>query len=119
MLPEPGSQSREQDGSPGGRLREGRPQDGDPEPVSLVVSHPKPRPDRIPLRGLDPAARYRVTAWPPGDDSMAARNAVERGGDDLMSAGILIVATRPETAARGDFQARLFVLEAVEQPATD
>jgi hypothetical protein len=36
-----------------------------------------------------------------------------------MRAGILIVATRPETAARGDFQARLFVLDAVEQPATD
>jgi hypothetical protein len=50
---------------------------------------------------------------------MAARNAVERGGDDLMSAGILVVATRPETAARSDFQARLFVLDAVEQPATD
>ena len=84
-----------------------------------ILNRPQPGSDRIPLRGLDPAARYRVTAWPPGDDSMAARNAVERGGDDLMRAGILIVATRPETAARGDFQARLFVLDAVEQPATD
>jgi alpha-galactosidase len=84
-----------------------------------ILNRPQPGSDRIPLRGLDPAARYRVTAWPPGDDSMAARNAVERGGDDLMRAGILIVATRPETAARGDFQARLFVLDAVEQHATD
>jgi hypothetical protein len=91
----------------------------DPEQVSRILNRPQPGSDRIPLRGLDPAARYRVTAWPPGDDSMAARNAVERGGEDLMSAGILIVATRPETAARGDFQAHLFVLEAVEQPATD
>jgi len=45
---------------------------------------------------------------------MASRNALLRGGDDLMSAGILVVANRPETAARGDFQARLFVLEAVD-----
>ena len=81
-----------------------------------ILNRPQPGSDRISLRGLDPAARYRVTAWPPGDDSMAVRNAVERGGDDLMSAGILLVATRPETAARGDFQARLFVLEAVDQP---
>ena len=35
-----------------------------------------------------------------------------------MSTGILIVATRPETAARGDDQARLFVLEAVEERGT-
>ena len=79
-----------------------------------ILNHPQPGSDRIPLRGLDPAARYRVTAWPPGDDSMAARNTLVRGGDDLMSAGILIVATRPETAVRGDFQARLFVLEVTD-----
>jgi len=79
-----------------------------------ILNHPQAGPQRIPLRGLDPAALYRVTAWPPGDDSMASRNALVRGGDDLMSAGILVAATRPETATRGDFQARLFVLEAVE-----
>jgi alpha-galactosidase len=79
-----------------------------------ILNHPQPGSDRIPLRGLDPAARYRVTAWPPGDDSMAARNTLVRGGDDLMSAGILVVATRPETAVRGDFQARLFVLEVTD-----
>jgi hypothetical protein len=73
----------------------------DPEQISRILNRPQPGSDRIPLRGLDPAARYRVTAWPPGDDSMAAQNVVERGGEDLMSAGILIV------------------LEAVEQPATD
>jgi hypothetical protein len=45
---------------------------------------------------------------------MASRNALVRGGDDLMGAGILVVADRQETAARGDFLARLFVLEAVD-----
>jgi len=79
-----------------------------------ILNHPQSGPQRFPLRGLDPAALYRVAAWPPGDDSMASRNALVRGGDDLMSSGILVVATRPEIAARGDFQARLFVLEAVE-----
>jgi alpha-galactosidase len=79
-----------------------------------ILNHPEPGPDRIPLRGLDPAALYRVTAWPPGGDSMASRNALVRGGDDLMGAGILVVADRQETAARGDFLARLFVLEAVD-----
>jgi hypothetical protein len=35
-----------------------------------------------------------------------------------MRSGTVIVATRPETAARGDFQARLFALEVVEERGT-
>ena len=118
-IPELRSQSCEQCDGPGHRLREGRARDGDPKQVSWILNHPRPGPHRIPLRGLDPATRYRVSVWPPGADSMVSRNGVERGGDDLMNTGILLVATRPETAARGDFQARLFVLEAGEQPAPD
>jgi len=35
-----------------------------------------------------------------------------------MSSGTVIVAMRPETAARGGFQARLFVPEVVEERGT-
>lgn len=71
-----------------------------------------PGPDRIRLRGLDPAATYRVSVWPAGDDAIARANSIERGGDDLMEAGLLILGDRDEAVARGDFWARLFVLEA-------
>jgi hypothetical protein len=72
-----------------------------------------PGPDRVRLRGLDPAASYRVSVWPATGDPIEAMNAIVRGGDDLMNAGLLLATERHAAARRGDFWARLFVLEAV------
>ncbi len=89
-----------------------------PERRSAVVGHyrvlnrPSPGPARLRLRGLDPAITYDVAAWPASDDTVARLNRGPRGGDELMAAGLLLDATRGEVTARGDFQARLFVLEA-------
>ncbi|MCY7419841.1 MAG: alpha-galactosidase, partial [Chloroflexi bacterium] len=77
------------------------------------LSRPMPGPRSIALRGLDPATRYRVRVWPTSDDSLVRRNEFERGGDELMSAGLFIDDVARESAMRGDFQARLFELEAV------
>ena len=77
-----------------------------------VLNRPVPGPDRLRLRGLDPEAQYRVSLWPSLRDGLERRNAIVRGGDDLMSAGLLLAADRDEAAAWGDFWARLFVLEA-------
>ena len=78
------------------------------------LNRPVQGPVRLRLRGLDPGALYRVSVWPPGDDTIARANTGERGGDELMAAGLLLDATREEAAARGDFWARLFVLESDE-----
>jgi alpha-galactosidase len=77
-----------------------------------VLSVPAPGPDRIRLRGLDPRIVYRVSVWPAGHDSIARTNTIDRGGDDLMEVGLHITAGPGEVAIRGDFWARLFVLEA-------
>jgi alpha-galactosidase len=77
-----------------------------------VLNVPAPGPDRIRLRGLDPRIVYQVSVWPTGGDSIARTNTIDRGGDDLMQAGLLITAERDGAAVRGDFWARLFVLEA-------
>ncbi len=45
---------------------------------------------QVRLRGLDPAARYRVRVWPEVDDTFVRRNALVRGGDELMSAGLFL-----------------------------
>jgi alpha-galactosidase len=79
-----------------------------------VLNRPAPGPDRIRLRGLDAGLLYRISTWPAGDDSIARMNAVTRGGDDLMSAGLILDVGRHEAAALGDFWARLFVLEATD-----
>ena len=76
-----------------------------------VLNHPEPGPERLRLRGLDRHARYRVTCWPPAADSVARRNEGLRGGDELMAAGLIVEAERDEVAARGDYWARLFLLE--------
>lgn len=66
------------------------------------------------LRGLDHDARYAVTAWSSFDEPLGT---FERGGDDLMRAGIGIEPPEPMPAdawadgiriARSDFAARLF-----------
>ncbi len=68
-----------------------------------VLGRARPGPRRLRLRGLDPALGYRVTGWP----DEAAIGA--RGGDELMAAGLELPAN---SAADGDFSARLYVLEA-------
>ena len=78
-----------------------------------VLNRPVPGPDRLRLRGLDPAIDYRVSLWPSTGDGLERQNALVRAGDDLMSAGLLLATDRDEAAVRGDFWARLFVLEAV------
>jgi alpha-galactosidase len=81
-----------------------------------ALNRPAPGAERLRLRGLDGSSDYRVSVWPAGDDTIARTNSLVRGGDDLMNAGLLLDATRDEAAARGDFWARLFVLEAVDEP---
>ena len=73
-----------------------------------VLNRPVPGPVRLRLRGLDRGATYRVTEWPEEATPLL------RGGDELMAHGLVLDETRDEAGARGDFTARLFVLEAVE-----
>jgi Glycosyl hydrolase family 36 C-terminal domain len=77
-----------------------------------ILGQPDPGPERLRLRGLDPSATYTVSAWPAIEDRLARANVGERSGAELMGAGLVIDLERRETAARGDFWARLFVLEA-------
>ena len=78
-----------------------------------TLNHPVPTADRLRLRGLDPARRYRVSAWPPDDEPLARAAAGVHGGDELMAVGLTLSAARHAGAAWGDFRAWLFVLEAV------
>ena len=78
-----------------------------------VLNRPVPAADHLRLRGLDPGTLYRVTGWPDGDDPLVRANAGERGGDELMGAGLSLGADRHEADRWGDFRAWLFVLEAV------
>jgi alpha-galactosidase len=78
-----------------------------------VLNRPVPGPDRLRLRGLDPASSYRISVWPSDGDPVERANALVRGGDELMSAGLLLATERQAAATRGDFWARLFILEAV------
>ncbi|MFV2063915.1 MAG: alpha-galactosidase, partial [Chloroflexota bacterium] len=80
-----------------------------------VLSHALPRPSLVPLRGLDPDARYRVTVWPRTDDWLTRANEMVRGGDELMGTGIFLDDHAWEAQSRGDFQARLFDLERVTE----
>ncbi|TMD26972.1 MAG: alpha-galactosidase, partial [Chloroflexi bacterium] len=77
-----------------------------------VLNRPVPGAERLRLRGLDPSTSYRVTAWPAGRDTLAVANVGVHDGAELMGAGLRIDASREETAARGDFWSRLFVLVA-------
>ena len=78
-----------------------------------ILSRPNPGPRRLRLRGLDPAAMYRLSIWPaPEEDEGAVANPVVLGGDLLMAAGLVLESGR-ESARQGDFRARLYVLEAV------
>jgi alpha-galactosidase len=78
-----------------------------------TLSRPVPGPRAVPLRGLDPAARYQVRVWPAAADTLVEVNTLVRGGDELMSVGLFIDDAPREAATRGDSQARVFELEAV------
>jgi len=78
-----------------------------------VLSRPEPSWRTLPLRGLDPAATYRIDVWP-ADERLGSLNGTRRGGDDLMANGLILDEDRPYAAARGDFLARLFELTAVD-----
>ena len=90
-----------------------------PDAAAAVVGHyrvlnrPLPGPDRLRLRGLDASASYRVSVWPSLGSVVERANAGVRGGDELMQVGLALPGDRDEVAGRGDFQATLFVLEAV------
>ena len=79
-----------------------------------ILNRPTPGPDRLRLRGLDPGRRYRVTPWPATGDRLELDNARVRGGDDLMQVGLIFDVDRHAAAALGDFHARVFALDAVE-----
>ncbi|MFL5672516.1 MAG: alpha-galactosidase [Chloroflexota bacterium] len=78
-----------------------------------VLSRPNPARNRLALHGLDPARSYRISVWPAGDDGLARANTGVRGGDELMSSGLDLTLGRDDSPRLGDFQARLFVLEAI------
>jgi alpha-galactosidase len=78
-----------------------------------TLSHALPGPSLLPLRGLDPATRYSVTIWPEADDWISRANVMDRGGDELMSTGLFLDDHAWEAQERGDFQARIFELQAV------
>ncbi len=80
-----------------------------------TLSVPLPGPSLLPLRGLDPEARYRVTVWPEADDVLTRTNERERGGDELMSQGLFLDDHAWEAQVRGDFQARIFELVKVAE----
>jgi alpha-galactosidase len=77
-----------------------------------ALNGPMPAAERLRLRGLDPAATYRITPWPEPDDTFFLAGAEVRGGDELMSVGLVPSAFGRDAAGVGDFTARLFVLEA-------
>jgi alpha-galactosidase len=75
-----------------------------------VLSRASIGPRRLRLRGLDPAALYRVSTWPA--PATPAGPGLVMGGDALMAAGLTVEALR-HSASQGDFYARLYVLEAI------
>jgi alpha-galactosidase len=68
-------------------------------------------PRRLRLRGLEPAALYRVSVWP--EDAQPNTPTVTVGGDVLMAAGLVIEARRMAHPL-GDFLSRVYVLEKLE-----
>ncbi len=81
-----------------------------------VLARPNPPFGRLRLRGLDPERTYRVSARPsvpvPGEAS-ARLNDGSRGGDELMSVGLLLGGDGWAGIPRGDFASWIFTLEAV------
>ncbi len=77
-----------------------------------VLNRPNSGPSRLRLRGLDPAASYKVSVWQAGHDAVARANTGVHGGDELMRVGLLVNSEDPaDSRAAGDFTACLFDLE--------
>ncbi len=77
-----------------------------------TLTRPNPGVNRLRLRELDAALRYRVTTWPARADTIERDNALVRGGDELTEIGLFLDVDRHEVATHGDYWAQLFVLEA-------
>jgi alpha-galactosidase len=79
-----------------------------------ALNRPAPGSTRLRVPALDHDVEYRVAVWPAADDPTARLAAAStRRGDDLAAIGLVIDGDRDEAAGRGDFWARLFVLEAI------
>lgn len=79
-----------------------------------ILDRPYDGPAYVPLRGLDPSLAYRVTPWPETGDAVDRANASVRGGDDLTAVGIAFRVGPFDAVERGDYSARLFVVEATD-----
>jgi alpha-galactosidase len=77
-----------------------------------TLNRPNPGVNRLRLRELDLAARYRLSLWPARADTIERDNAIVRGGDELTEVGLFIDVDRHEVANHGDYWSQLFVLEA-------
>jgi alpha-galactosidase len=77
-----------------------------------TLNRPNPGVNRLRLRELDLAARYRIRLWPARADTIERDNAIVRGGDELTEVGLFIDVDRHEVATHGDYWSQLFVLEA-------
>jgi alpha-galactosidase len=79
--------------------------------VFQVLNRPMRRADRLRLRGLDEALTYGVGLWPPNGRSPIG-DPPARGGDELMTAGLVLDSDRRGGSEPGDFFARVVTLEA-------
>ena len=57
-----------------------------------ILNRPVPRSGPAPAARARPRPAYRVSLWPPTGDAIERSNAIVRGGDDLMAAGLLLAA---------------------------
>jgi alpha-galactosidase len=84
--------------------------------VYKLLDSPNQRPFRLKLAGLEREADYQVTVWEEGGFSEEDRdmNCGERGGDELMHAGLLLECTGHHSPRKGDFFSELFFLRKLE-----
>jgi alpha-galactosidase len=78
-----------------------------------ILNRPNSGPQRLRLRGLDPAMSYRVSIWTSAAEEEAkSPSPIVLGGDVLMAAGLVIEGLRL-SSTQGDFRARVYVLESI------
>jgi alpha-galactosidase len=80
--------------------------------IYKILDNPNQRPFRLKLAGLEPRVDYRVSVWEDGGFSEEDRNlnCGDRGGDELMQAGLLLECTGRHNPRKGDFFSELFLL---------
>ncbi|WP_010254602.1 alpha-galactosidase [Treponema primitia] len=78
-----------------------------------ILANPNQRPFRLKLAGLEGDADYRVTVWEEGgfSEDDRNRNCGERGGDELMQAGLFLESAHNNRPKKGDYFAELFLVE--------